>query len=1731
MSNSPLTNQTYINKDFQTIYPELLELVKNLTYKWDPTVSNESDPGVLLIKLNAIIADKNNYNIDKNILECFPDSVTQYDNAFKLFSQLGYNMHWYQSAKGTMSMKWKSDPIYSGTHTIRVKIPQFTMISDEDKELVYTTLHTVSVDTDGTISEVGVIQGVIRDYTVGSGMLIKPTMLDYRNRLYFPIRNVAENGVFILNKTTNSKGEAEFVWDNPDGIYSYGWKRVDNLNTQPLHTKCYKFGVDQSNNSCYIEFPEDITDLMGEGIRIKYIQSDGASGNIAQGRISKFYEDLSATFEEEEINISDNVNVANYSSITNGKEPEDISNAYGNYQKTVGTFDTLVTLRDYLNFIVNEEFEQSSNGFITDRTNDIQSSYDIIIKKPGDDYTPVETFVDTTTVEETVTTVDGDNVIINKEISQMDAYDLKTYLLEYSQWPKFSSEVDIASQKNNFKKAYDKSFKFKLDDSSHLDTTNPLATSKTIEALFEDSKTISHDFIPKLPHKILMIKNKFNLSLTIIPNDIISQAQADDIERNVYETVLKRLHSKNISFGEEISYEMVYDICNNADSRVKAVALDNIEYTPYAVVYIPSIKTDASGNYADISVVDEKGNSVELKVGLNEVYIPKEIEQDSIENLNFNEQLALEICVKNILKGVTPLFHEDNTFKYHLGQTNVNTITNVERISTSNEIIFKTSQQDESEGRYTYMEDGSEGTGSSEINSKMFDNEALFLYSPSLTPLPTFSAGIKYVYITDDKYVGNDSEYIPANKDYVLQTGQHLFLFWKDEDSDDAPYLYQRLGKGTIINATTRLIKHKDKEETTYYDVAHSLMNADYTGEGQIFGELNDKIKSLTGTILSTNKSITPKEIVAKELTDPVNYCYWITNDTDGDNYKITYKYVDDYVTPISESYQSGYIYLSNFDWTPSSMNDTHTLLPDEQLIILKPNPHKEQYNQRNDQTKQISVSEITVKDYTIVANLKYSQKETPQIRCTSKIHRCPYDDVFEAFKDPKDEKGQSITTLKWGKFDKYETADVAAPWAFNFITLLEGPHWTSEDVLGNSIGQTYKLLIDDQPEVFKTLKGTLLRKDSKDDIYTRVEYCNGKVALYPQEVNGTPSYIAYFRNDSGVLLTDYPILSAGPLGYNFKPGDYFLFQVMAGITGTSVTFYTQETVGDGVYQIPKYNDWYNNLENMGYCELSNGYKIELLGSTEYPTFEPTDTKFSKFEYLVKTGEEFIYAFEDMKGFEMLGHGTKITLTIPNKDVPNYTIIETVGKRKIPKPITHSVPKINSDNLHEQGVEALRKSWYPYTCSGYEKKDGNIKSLAGILVTITENQVMMLGEGTYIRVKRLGMEIPTYDDEGGGTSTVTKYDERFANLKISSEGVFVGQRHEGNGSIDWKFIRGALSNYLIQYRTSDDESWSNLPATTGELGWDGYTILNINSGANNPQIIDAKHSQKMTLHRIKDDGTRGDVPLDEDKLHIQTSVSMNLPGGSKVDVTRIVPDTEEVKLLDVITYKMTDIKNFEGGKNVYEIENGEKGYELTFNSDVSTIEFGDGSNGRLGVRPHTIMPVEFTSKVECINKFIVYVEYTSDNKTYNEEVLTPMNFPEMISTNNPIDPKIYYYNFDNSEWDTDTTITSIRFEAGFKENATDTDNFSIIVRPLVKYDVTLPEDDLEIDKKVAVKPMLKKIQNLDKDGMFYYTYSPSDDIVIYDPLLPNSYFNDNHKYNKFTIPQIGNMSIKVMNKR
>ena len=195
-------NDISLNKDFQTIYPELLNVVKKLAYKWDPTISDESDPGVLLIKLNAIIADKCNYNIDKNVLECFPESVTQEKNARQLFSQLGYSMKWYRSGTSEVSIQYIGDNVESDLTFIT--LPIFTMLTDSEGSVVYTTTQAATIYLTSTApTTVPVIEGTVENYTLPNSSNITVANLDSKNRLYFTEYNIAENGIFIANTLTD----------------------------------------------------------------------------------------------------------------------------------------------------------------------------------------------------------------------------------------------------------------------------------------------------------------------------------------------------------------------------------------------------------------------------------------------------------------------------------------------------------------------------------------------------------------------------------------------------------------------------------------------------------------------------------------------------------------------------------------------------------------------------------------------------------------------------------------------------------------------------------------------------------------------------------------------------------------------------------------------------------------------------------------------------------------------------------------------------------------------------------------------------------------------------------------------------------------------------------------------------------------------------------------------------------------------------------------------------------------------------------------------------------------------------------------------------------------------------------------------------------------------------------------------------------------------------------------
>ena len=931
---------SYTNKDFESIYVELLDLVKELTYKWDPSSSNESDPGVILLKLNAIIADKCNYNIDQNVLECFPLSVTQEGNARQLFEQLGYFMHWYRSAVTNISIKWIGD---EGPQSYT--IPKFTMVSDYDNNIIYTLVGPVDGTVndkfqvgsqkllcDGTILSWKAIQGIAVEYDINGETLITPDLLDSDNRLYFDGTDIAENGIFITNVNKYNYSE---------------WERKDNLLVETLGNRYYKFGVSKDMDSCYLEFPDDVADLFGEGINITYIQTDGEYGNMAVQTIEKFYNDVTPeeSTTEQPVTLNDtNVKISNAASAINGTDSEDINSAYKGYKSTIGTFNTLITLRDYINAIKNSGLV--SNGFVCDRTNDVQSTYKVM-----------STVND---ANQQLTSIEQDS----SKSPVLTAFSLKLYLLQY---------VESITDADSYNKT------FELMKNTEIDN---------VKAYISDMKAIPHDYVDILPSTsqsahFCMFKNKYPIDCNILTQYPLTVTEANEVISNIRLALYKNLNSTQIDFSDEVTLDLIYDIVSNADERIKAAIIDNIVFTTYAVYFdgneykeielssedIDPVDTSYSysceefdfknsynlnsyvmhdghryicvqhknkdklwdeadwkldevsissnetiftnkigvGNYIQLTfqylddvwkLDDNEINLVDYGITLTGVALEGDVLKASI---SVKTQLRDEVYAKSVLAGTTQFFVKAEPFNYNLNQTFKKQIDNIEKLSSNVDIKFCQGIVGEQDSP-TY---------------KLRDNESLQFYAPNLIDGTEYSNYVKYEY-----YIKED---VGANSDYQLKTNEFIIFYWKEEENNQALYQYAAYGAGNIFKPTFDLPKKQNSDNIlgislipttpegwrnigTKLDPIYVKNSA---SDGDMDTSLSDSLGSLTGsnTVLSGSRKLTLREL-NKVTIDSSYYCYWILNEKVNGKYRLFEEDVTNPTLPQTRLLKTGEYFL-----------------------------------------------------------------------------------------------------------------------------------------------------------------------------------------------------------------------------------------------------------------------------------------------------------------------------------------------------------------------------------------------------------------------------------------------------------------------------------------------------------------------------------------------------------------------------------------------------------------------------------------------------------------------------------------------------------------------------------------------------------------------------------------------------------------------------------------------------
>ena len=925
MSN-PLSSISYTNKDFNSIYPELLELAKKLSSKWDPTVSNESDPGVVLIKTDAIIGDKNNYNIDKNILEAFPETVTQEVNARNMYNQLAYYMPWYRSAATDVTFKYIGEEL---TSSDEFSIPKYTMVADAKSEFVYTLIEEPVFNKESTVVSAKALEGVIVDLKINGSDIITLANIDNKNRIYLDDYTVAENGVFISNVDTSDKTL---------------WEKVDNLLITPLGTKCYEFGVDPRNEICYIEFPQDIANLIDAGINIKYLVSNGSQGNISAKTLERFYQEDSVELNGESLPMNNETfQLQNVSAAVDGSDPQSISDAYLSYKKTVGTFNTLVTLRDYINAIYSSGIV--SNGIVADRTTDIQTAYTIIT---DDEVNPEQSFqtpianayastIDALSDVSTDYTRDGEPVslgellqeaislystYIEEEPKEMNAFDLKLYLLQNS------GTIANIDQ-------YEESFN--MEDIHFKDS---IPTRQVLDYISEQ-KCVQHDFKEAKPNTPCMYQNSYPLNIKIIATDKLTEAQVNEVKINIIKSLFNVVCSRAQEFGVEPQYDVIYDCIANADERIKTVILDDFEYITYAVYWdsesesfkqIPlNIKEFNTTNivttvddvatlqqYLDVNnnpywSVTRRNSTQFVYTGatlnsLNLSYI-EDTSVSSYDILKFDtntkkfyvyskylKPFQLQILLKSILAGKTPLFIPDSPFTYSVADKEIAEVEN-DVVSTVSMISPYTTSNALGTTSIPWGTDGSDvsivtpqlPTTDPGVSADYLlnENENIRLLAPSFVTKRSFSNYIKFILqLKSDsgiiqKLPVSLASTLEVNKNYYMskadwvKVANNIKLIYNaiySESEGGTRYTDQLNGWKTAYNKFTGSVLTSSTSDVTSYPSDESSITWKTSPDDSLmcFGQIEEAITMSGGAPLASVSDYDPVYQTLRAVTQGI---------------------------------------------------------------------------------------------------------------------------------------------------------------------------------------------------------------------------------------------------------------------------------------------------------------------------------------------------------------------------------------------------------------------------------------------------------------------------------------------------------------------------------------------------------------------------------------------------------------------------------------------------------------------------------------------------------------------------------------------------------------------------------------------------------------------------------------------------------------------------------------------
>ena len=584
----------YTSRDYNSIVAEFWELVPKLTSLWKPEA--DADPGVVLGKYLASIADMLGVNIDILANELYAASVVQRKNAEKIFGLIGYSLGWYTAARTEVTFRNIQSSSTGSSITLDFgfngsnfsTLNAYTDITQQPRVITYSILPMTnsygaqdtrskrSMVAEGTnvfattdqvtlapgesVTRVA-IEGELRSETVSvadvkkNNYIIKlPSQHIDTTAVWIKAKSNLSSDDFLLTQWIQVTSPADFVEPEPRFAVTY-----DNYSNAQIQVSNYLNQLENYDSNYLIVY---------------WIECSGVIGSVSQDVLGNFIPAKPPTssseansFDAESLSISNLANTVEvpHTYTVTGKSPETAKQAYQNSRNYINTWDSLITVPDFNRFINREAGVDC--GLVIDCQKALEINQAI--------------YFDTSLTES------------QKQKMYITARDFPLAETNTFNWREILADVDTSSGvpfpcnfqtfkavcyliHNDFNDSSD------YTSSEYLDSKPQDYQSKVQNAInyirykapvsFLDG--VNADFRPL---QAMSVELEFGYARIfpwyvigeIYPKNPVSKDVADNIVKNVKEALALHFAPANRSFGQKPTIMEVVDVIENADPQIK----------------------------------------------------------------------------------------------------------------------------------------------------------------------------------------------------------------------------------------------------------------------------------------------------------------------------------------------------------------------------------------------------------------------------------------------------------------------------------------------------------------------------------------------------------------------------------------------------------------------------------------------------------------------------------------------------------------------------------------------------------------------------------------------------------------------------------------------------------------------------------------------------------------------------------------------------------------------------------------------------------------------------------------------------------------------------------------------------------------------------------------------------------------------------------------------------------